>query len=56
MWGMHLLNSGLPIADTQVIGMNKRNAADDDNDHEILMLTLGKLGRWSSKGKVIVEN
>lgn len=44
------------MADTQVIGMNKRNAADDDNDHEILMITVWKLGHWSSKEKVKDKN
>lgn len=41
------------MADTQVIGMNKRDAADDDNDNENLMITVGKLGHWSSREKVI---
>lgn len=55
--GVHIcLNSRLPKADTQVIGMNKRKAADDDNDDEILMITVGKLGHWSSRGKVIDNN
>lgn len=46
------------MADTQVIGMNKRNADDDDddNDNDILMITEGKLGHWSSIEKVIDKN
>lgn len=44
------------MADTQVIGMNKRNADADDNDNEILMITEGKLGHWSSREKVIDKN
>lgn len=36
------------MAESQVIGMKKRNAADGDNDDEILMITVGKLGHWSS--------
>ncbi len=44
------------MADTQVMGMNKRNSADDDNDNEILMITVGKLGHWSSREKVMDKN
>lgn len=34
------------MADTQVRGMNSRNSAADDN--EIFMITVQKLGHWSS--------
>lgn len=34
-----------------MIGMKKGNAAADDNDNEILMITVRKLGQWSSKEK-----
>lgn len=42
------------MEDTQVIGMKKRNVAADDKYNEIQMITVGKLGQWSSKEKVKV--
>lgn len=44
------------MAGTQVMGMNKRNAADDDNDNENLMIAVG--GNWvtGAAEKVIDKN
>lgn len=41
------------MADTQVIGMIKKNAATDDNDIDIWIITVGNSGHWSSTEKVI---
>lgn len=41
------------MTNKQVISINMRNAADEGNDNEILMITAGKLGHWSFREKVL---
>lgn len=42
------------MADTQVIGMNEGNAADD-NDNEILMITLGNWVTGAAERKLHIK-
>lgn len=45
------------MADTQVRGMNKRNAADDDdNDNEIFMITVGNWVTGAARRGIKTEN